>query len=79
MDEDIEVKVFEAKIDDLIPTTKNPREITKKDFDTLKRSIKNFPSMMKVREVVVDENMRVLGGHQRLKALQAQGKTKVLV
>lgn len=79
MDEDIEVKVFEAKIDDLIPTTKNPREITKKDFDTLKRSIKNFPSMMKVREVVIDENNRVLGGHQRLKALQAQGKTKVLV
>ena len=35
--------------------------------------------MLKVREIVVDEHFRVLGGHQRIKALQAQGKTKVLV
>ena len=28
---------------------------------------------------MVDENNRVLGGHQRIKALQAQGKTKVKV
>lgn len=79
MDDEVEVKTFEASIDDLTMTSKNPRTIKKKDFDILKKSIKNFPSMMKVREVVVDENMRVLGGHQRIKALQAQGKTKVLV
>ena len=79
MDDEVEVKTFEASIDDLTMTLKNPRTIKKKDFDILKKSIKNFPSMMKVREVVVDENMRVLGGHQRIKALQAQGKTKVLV
>ena len=80
MNEDnIEVKTLEARIDELQFTEKNPRTISKKDFATLKRSIKDFPSMMKVREVVVDENFRVLGGHQRIKALQAQGKTKVLV
>lgn len=77
--DDIEVKTMEVGIDELTLTMKNPRSISKKDFAVLKRSIKDFPSMMKVREVVVDENMRVLGGHQRIKALQAQGKTEVIV
>lgn len=78
-DDDVEVKTLEVDINDLVGTEKNPRTISKKDFAVLKRSIKDFPSMMKVREVVVDENYRILGGHQRIKALQAQGKTKVLV
>lgn len=79
MEDNVEVKVFEAKLDDLTMTLKNPRTISKKDFATLKRSLKDFPSMLKVREVVIDENYRVLGGHQRIKALEAQGKNTVLV
>lgn len=78
-EEDVKVEVIEMPIEELQLSLKNPRTISKKDFDVLKKSIKNFPSMMKVREVVVDETNRVLGGHQRIKALQAQGKTKVLV
>ena len=79
MKDDIKVNIMEVGIDELTLTEKNPRNISRKDFATLKKSIKDFPSMMQVREVVVDEKMRVLGGHQRVKALQAQGKTKVLV
>ena len=78
-EDNVKVEVLEVNIDDITPTEYNPRTISKKDFTILKRSLKDFPSMMKVREVVVDENMRLLGGHQRIKALQAQGKTKVLV
>lgn len=78
-EEDVKVELVELPIEELQLSLKNPRTISKKDFDVLKKSIKNFPSMMKVREVVVDETNRVLGGHQRIKALQAQGKTKVLV
>lgn len=78
-EEDVKVELVEMPIEELQLSLKNPRTISKKDFDVLKKSIKNFPSMMKVREVVVDETNRVLGGHQRIKALQAQGKTKVLV
>lgn len=76
---DIKVEVLELDINELTPTLKNPRTISKKDFDVLKRSLKDFPSMLEVREIVIDENNRVLGGHQRIKALQAQGKTKVKV
>ena len=79
MDNDIKVEVLELDLNDLTLSEKNPRTISKKDFAVLKKSIKDFPSMLEVREVVVDENNRVLGGHQRIKALQAQGKTKVKV
>ena len=79
MEEDVKVDILEMDINDLTLTEKNPRTISKKDFATLKKSLKDFPSMLKVREVVIDENNRVLGGHQRIKALQAQGKTKLLV
>jgi ParB-like chromosome segregation protein Spo0J len=75
----VKVEVLELDINELTLSQKNPRTISKKDFAILKRSIKEFPSMLEVREVVVDENNRVLGGHQRIKALQAQGKTKVKV
>lgn len=78
-EDDIKVETLEVDIKDLTLTEKNPRTISKKDFDVLKKSLKDFPSMLKVREVVVDENNRVLGGHQRIKALQAQGKTKLVV
>ena len=79
MDNDITVEVLELDLNDLTLSEKNPRTISKKDFAVLKKSIKDFPSMLEVREIVVDENNRVLGGHQRIKALQAQGKTKVKV
>lgn len=78
-DDNVKVETLEVDIKDLTLTEKNPRTISKKDFAVLKKSIKDFPSMMKVREVVIDETNRVLGGHQRIKALQAQGKTKVIV
>ena len=79
MDNDIKVEVLELDLNDLTLSEKNPRTISKKDFAVLKKSIKDFPSMLEVREIVVDENNRVLGGHQRIKALKAQGKTKVKV
>lgn len=77
--DDIKVEVLDIDIKELTLTEKNPRTISKKDFAVLKKSLKDFPSMLEVREVVIDENNRVLGGHQRIKALQAQGKTKVKV
>lgn len=79
MDGDIRVETLELAVKDLVMTEKNPRSIAKKDFEVLKRSVKEFPSMLKVREVVVDENNRILGGHQRVRALKAQGIDKVTV
>ena len=79
MKKDIKVETIEMDLADIAEYKSNPRTISKKDFDVLKRSIKDFPSMLDVREIVVDENGVILGGNQRYKALQAIGKTKVKV
>lgn len=49
----------------------NPRYIKKTDFESLKKSIKDFPQMLEFRPIVYDENMIVLGGNMRLQALQS--------
>jgi len=47
---------------------KNPRFIKNEKFRQLVQSIKEFPEMLDLRPIVVDENMVVLGGNMRLKA-----------
>jgi len=56
-------------VKDIKPNPLNPRFIRDKKFEDLKRSIQDFPQMLSLREVVVDENYIVLGGNMRLKAL----------
>lgn len=75
----IKTKIVEMKLSELSPTDKNPRKISKSDLDSLKKSLSEFPEMQKIREIVVDENNRILGGHQRYRALKEMGKTKALV
>lgn len=75
----LEIKRFEAKLNELKPTSNNPRQINKEDFEVLKKSLREFPEMREIREVVVDENMTILGGHQRVKALEAIGEHVVPV
>lgn len=64
-----------AKLADLKEFEHNPRRISKKDFNKLKKSLQEFPEMLEARELVVDENNVILGGNQRYKALLALGET----
>lgn len=73
------VEFRKVKIADLKPTSNNPRKITPEDLEKLKKSVREFPKMLEAREVVVDENLRILGGHQRIKALLANGETETTV
>lgn len=72
-------KIIKVNIDGIKETPNNPRQITKKDFDALKKSLVDDPEFLEAREIVVDENMVILGGNQRLKALKALGKTEIEV
>ena len=47
----------------------DPRKIDDNSYAKLKKSIKEFPEMLGLRPIVVDEDMVVLGGNMRLKAL----------
>lgn len=75
----IRVEQFEAELTDLTPTSNNPRQINQKDFEKLKKSLKEFPEMKEIREVVIDENNRILGGHMRVRALKELGEKTVFV
>lgn len=66
-----EVKV--VKINDIKSNPNNPRIIKDNKFKKLVESIKNFPEMIKVRPIVVNTDMIVLGGNMRLKAMKEAG------
>lgn len=61
------------------PNEHNPRYINKANFKKLVNSLKEFPEMLEVRPLVVDENMIVLGGNMRLKAIIEAGFIEVWV
>ncbi len=50
--------------------SRNPRFIRDEKFKKLVASLVEFPEMATLRPLVVDENMTVLGGNMRLKAMQ---------
>jgi ParB-like chromosome segregation protein Spo0J len=64
-------------IKDIRPNPDNPRIIKDDKFRKLVRSIKDFPEMLRLRPIVVNSEMVVLGGNMRLKACQEAGLTEV--
>ena len=56
------------KIKDIKSNPNNPRTINDEKFKKLVQSIKDFPKMLELRPIVIDENNMVLGGNMRLKA-----------
>ena len=55
----------------------NPRLIKDDKFKKLVTSIKEFPEMLKIRPIVVDENLVALGGNMRLMACKEIGLKEV--
>lgn len=76
---EVTVKTYVEKIDKLIANDANPRKISKKAYEALKKSLQDFPEMKQLREIVVDENLTILGGHQRIYALKDLGYADVTV
>jgi len=68
-----------VNIKEIKPNENNPRIISDYKFKNLVKSIKDFPEMLEKRPLVVDEDMVVLGGNMRLKALQQAGIKEVHV
>lgn len=67
------------RITDIKPNPNNPRIIKDDKFKKLVKSIQDFPQMLELRPIVIDENNMVLGGNMRLKACQEAGLTDVPV
>src|ERR1035437_5900023 len=65
------------QIDQVKLNPNNPRTIKDDKFKKLVKSIKEFPEMLKIRPIVVDDDMIVLGGNMRLKACISAGLKEV--
>ena len=68
-----------VKINEIIPNKNNPRFIKDFKFNKLVNSIKKFPEMLKLRPIVVNSDMVVLGGNMRLKACNEAGLKEVYI
>jgi len=69
----------QVKISKVKGNPKNPRIIKNDKFKKLVKSIQEFPEMLKLRPIVVDEDMMVLGGNMRLKASKDAGLKEVWI
>jgi len=73
------MEVLKVKISEIKPNPKNPRLIKDEKFKKLVKSIKDFPQMLELRPIVVDENNIILGGNMRFKALKEAGYSEVSI
>jgi len=55
----------------------NPRLVNNAKFEKLKKSIQDFPKMLELRPIVIDDKGYILGGNMRYKALVELGHTEV--
>ena len=69
----MQVEVKTLKLSKVKLNPDNPRRISERDMDRLVKSLQDFPDMMKLREIVVDETMTVIGGNMRVLALRKMG------
>jgi len=69
----------QVKISKVKGNPNNPRIIKNDKFKKLVKSIQEFPEMLKLRPIVVDEDMMVLGGNMRLKASKDAGLKEVWI
>lgn len=67
------MNVQEVKISAVKNNPSNPRHIRDEKFAKLVQSIREFPEMLKLRPIVVNDDMVVLGGNQRLRACKQAG------
>lgn len=69
-------KVHISKIQE---NKKNPRVIKGYKFEKLVKSIKDFPKMMELRPIIVNEQNIILGGNMRYKAAVEAGLKEVFI
>jgi hypothetical protein len=70
---------MKLKINEIHSNVSNPRIIKDHKFKKLVQSIKEFPEMLELRPIIVDENNVILGGNMRHKACIEAGLKEVPV
>ena len=71
------MQIQTIKISEIKLNPNNPRLIKDDKFNKLVRSIQDFPEMLKIRPIVVNSDMVILGGNMRFKACKEAGLKEV--
>lgn len=71
------MKIETIQINKIKLNPNNPRLIKDDKFTKLVQSIKDFPEMLNIRPIVVNEDMIILGGNMRFKACKEAGLKEV--
>lgn len=66
-----------VKITEVKTNPNNPRTLKDDKFKKLVKSIQEFPQMLEIRPIVVNDEMIVLGGNMRLKACKEAGLKEI--
>jgi len=61
----------------LKPNPRNPRRITDAAFTKLRQLVEDYPRFLELRPIIVDAAGMIVAGHQRWRALMANGKNDV--
>jgi DNA modification methylase len=72
------IEIKKLKLSQIKLNPDNPRQINKKQLERLVKSLREFPEMLELREIVIDENMMILGGNQRYRALKQAGEKECI-
>lgn len=76
----IKTKIMEIrKISEVKLNPNNPRLIKDDKFKKLVQSVKDFPEMLNIRPIVVNQDMIILGGNMRYKACKEAGLKEIPV
>ena len=73
------MKIQTVRIETIQGNKDNPRLVNKSKYEKLKKSIQDFPEMLKLRPLIVNEHNVILGGNMRYKALVELGYKEVPV
>lgn len=71
------MKIEKIAISKIKLNPNNPRLIKDDKFTKLVKSIKDFPEMLDIRPIVVNDDMIILGGNMRFKACKEAGLKEV--
>jgi len=72
-----DMQIHKININQIKLNPNNPRIIKDDKFAKLVQSIKDFPEMLEIRPIVVNDDMIILGGNMRYKACKEAGLKEI--
>ena len=71
--------IEQVKINSISLNAENPRNITDGKFKKLVKSVKQFPEMLKLRPIIINEQNIIIGGNMRYRACLEAGYKDIYI